>query len=75
MRRLNSKRYLVLYVKEKAVRGFLMKSDAFGPVMAITTVDANFPARDCSVVSDLGVPARANPELKVVSMAARVSTE
>jgi len=64
---LNRKRRSVLYVEEKAARRLPTKSGALGPVIAITTVEADFPTRDSSVVSHLGCPARANPELKVVT--------
>ena len=64
---LNRKRRSVLYVDVKATRGLPTKEGALGPLMARSTVEADFSVRDSSVVSHLGCPARANPQLKVVS--------
>ena len=72
---LNCRRRSALYVEEKAAKGLRTKPGVLGPVMVRTTVDATFPTRDSSVVSHLGIPARASPELKVVSSVAAVSIE
>ena len=69
------KRLSVLYVEKKAARRLPTQSGALGPVMAITTVEADFPMRDSSVVSHMGCPARANPEWKVVNSVAISSIE
>ena len=72
---MNRKRRSVLYVEKKAARRLPTKSGALGPVIAITTVEADFPTRDSSVVSHLGCPARANPELKVRQRRVQVDTD
>ena len=69
------KRRSVLYVVEKAARRLPTKSGALRRVIAMTTVEADFPTRDSSVVSHLGCLARANPELKVVGSDAIASIE
>jgi len=58
-----------------AARHLETKSGALGPGMATTTVDANFPTLDSSVVSQLGVPGRASSGFKGVSSVATVSIE
>ena len=65
----------VLYVEEKTARRLPMKLRSLGPVMTTTTVKVDFPKHDSSVVSHLGCPARANPELQVVSSVGTVSIE
>ena len=45
------------------------------PVMTMTLVVADFPIPDISVVSHLGCPARAKPELLVVSSVAMAAIE
>jgi len=70
---LNHKRRSVLYVEERAARCLVTKSGVLRPVIAIATVDTSFPTRNSSIVSRLGVPARATPEMQVVSFVAIVS--
>ena len=72
MRELKRRRRSVLKVVEKAASRFPMKVEALGPVMVMTIEEADFPARDSSVVSHLGCPVRARPALYVVNLVAIV---
>jgi len=66
---------LVQYVEKKAIRALPRKSGARVPVMTMTSVVADFPIPHFSVVSHLGCPARAKPELLVVSSVAMAAIE
>ena len=51
-------------MEKKAARGLPTKLVALGPVRAMTSIEADFPGQDSSVVSYSDCPARSNTEGK-----------